>query len=143
MLSICCLYTCLPIYLPAHRYANTFKRRMWAKQQEHYRAKIAIDLSHYRLLERIVSSNRSAIILEDDARLTGRRWLRDMLRALQELPEVKSGSAQESLWAVCVCVCVCVCGGGGVEGRKHHRQQRERMHDSRHIMMYSQGRSFR
>ena len=63
---------------------------MWKKQQQHYRSKVAIDISHYRLLERIVSSKRTAIILEDDAKLTGQQWLPELLTALQELPQVKT-----------------------------------------------------
>jgi GR25 family glycosyltransferase involved in LPS biosynthesis len=45
-------------------------------------------MSHYRLLERVAASNRSALILEDDAQLTGEQWLPDLLTALQELPQV-------------------------------------------------------
>lgn len=72
------------------RYANPWKRHMWHNGQPHYRTKIAIDLSHYRLLERLAASNSSAVILEDDAQLTGETWLQDLLTALQELPHVRS-----------------------------------------------------
>jgi GR25 family glycosyltransferase involved in LPS biosynthesis len=61
---------------------------MWHKRQKHYSSKIAVDLSHYRLLERIAASNRSAVILEDDVQLTGKQWLTDLLTTLQELPQV-------------------------------------------------------
>jgi GR25 family glycosyltransferase involved in LPS biosynthesis len=44
---------------------------MWYKQQKHCATKIAIDMSHYRLLERVAASNHSAVIIEDDAQLTG------------------------------------------------------------------------
>lgn len=70
------------------RYANTWKRHLWYRQQKHVSSKIAIDMSHYRLLERVAASNRSALILEDDAQLTGEQWLPDLLTALQELPQV-------------------------------------------------------
>jgi hypothetical protein len=63
---------------------------MWHRQHKHHSVKIAIDLSHYRLLERLESSNRSAVILEDDAQLTGERWLHDLLTVLQELPKVRN-----------------------------------------------------
>lgn len=63
---------------------------MWYKGQRHYRSKIAIDMPHFRLLERVAASKRSTLILEDDAQLTGERWLPDLLTALQELPEVRN-----------------------------------------------------
>lgn len=61
---------------------------MWYKRQKHYSSKIAVDLSHYRLLERIAASNSNAVILEDDVQLTGKQWLLDLLTTLQELPQV-------------------------------------------------------
>lgn len=76
---------CCVVY---HRYANAWKRHMWYKRQKHYSSKIAVDLSHYRLLERIAASNRTAVILEDDVQLTGTQWLPDLLTTLQELPQV-------------------------------------------------------
>jgi GR25 family glycosyltransferase involved in LPS biosynthesis len=62
---------------------------MWYRRQRQYRSKIAIDMSHYRMLERVAASNRSTLILEDDAKLTGEKWLPDLLTALQQLPEVR------------------------------------------------------
>jgi GR25 family glycosyltransferase involved in LPS biosynthesis len=64
---------------------------MWYRGQRQVRSKIAIDLSHFRLMEHIAASNLSTVILEDDAQLTGERWLPDLLTALQELPEVRMG----------------------------------------------------
>jgi GR25 family glycosyltransferase involved in LPS biosynthesis len=64
---------------------------MWYRRQQQYRSKIAIDMSHFHMLERIAASNRSTLILEDDAQLTGERWLPDLLTALKELPEVRMG----------------------------------------------------
>jgi hypothetical protein len=75
------------------RYANTWKRHLWYKQQQHYRSKIAVDMSHYRMLERVAASNRSTVILEDDAQLTGEKWLPDLLTTLRELPEVRSSGS--------------------------------------------------
>jgi len=65
---------------------------MWQQNRTRYSSKIAVDLSHYRLWERIAAGEQPAIILEDDVRLTGRTWTQDLLTVLQELPEV------------CVCV---------------------------------------
>jgi GR25 family glycosyltransferase involved in LPS biosynthesis len=64
---------------------------MWDKNQPLIRSKIAIDLSHFRLLERIVATGRPALILEDDAQIDmmGKQWLPKLLTALQELPEVR------------------------------------------------------
>lgn len=63
---------------------------MWDKGQPLVRSKVAIDLSHFRLLERVARTGRPAIILEDDAQLnmTGKQWLPNLLTALQELPRV-------------------------------------------------------
>lgn len=65
---------------------------MWNRNASLIRSKIAIDLSHFRLLERIVASGKPAVILEDDARIDmmGSQWLSNLLQALQELPEVRS-----------------------------------------------------
>jgi hypothetical protein len=63
---------------------------MWYRRQRFYRSKIAVEVSHLRLLEHVTASNRSTLILEDDAQLTGEKWLPDLLTALQELPEVCS-----------------------------------------------------
>ena len=78
---------------------------MWHKQSPWIRSKIAVDLSHYRLLERIVNTGRPAVILEDDAALTGTQWLPDLLTALQELPQVSTTKWPVVGW-----------GGGGVGG---------------------------
>jgi hypothetical protein len=64
---------------------------MWNRKQPYIQSKIAIDLSHFRLLERIVATGRPAVILEDDAQIDmmGKQWLPNLLTALQELPEVR------------------------------------------------------
>lgn len=66
---------------------------MWHKHSPWIRSKIAVDLSHYRLLERVVRMGRPAVILEDDVALTGKQWLPDLLTALQELPQVWAGGS--------------------------------------------------
>jgi hypothetical protein len=57
------------------------------------RQKVAVDLSHFQSLERIARENRAAVILEDDAGIAEAKgdndaWYRDLLAALQELPQV-------------------------------------------------------
>lgn len=83
----CCAASCLSC-----SYTHGWRRAMWDQGQAFIRSKIAIDLSHFRVLERIAASNRPAVVLEDDAQLdmVGTQWLPDLLTALQELPEVSS-----------------------------------------------------
>jgi GR25 family glycosyltransferase involved in LPS biosynthesis len=71
---------------------------MWKRNEPMIRSKIAIDLSHFRLLERIVATGKPAVILEDDARIDmlGTQWLPNLLQALQELPEVRKVAKQEA-----------------------------------------------
>lgn len=62
---------------------------MWHHNRTRYSGKVAVDVSHFRLWERIVATNQPAMIFEDDIRLTGSNWTRDLLTALNELPEVR------------------------------------------------------
>lgn len=76
--------SCLPC-----RYANPPKRHMWYRQEPHYSSKLAIDFSHFRLLERLAAANlTAAVIVEDDAQIPGKDWLSDLLTTLKELPQV-------------------------------------------------------
>lgn len=72
---------------------------MWQHNRTYYSSKLAVDLSHFRLWERVAASDNPVLIVEDDVRLTGAaNWTRDMLTVLNELPEV----------------CVCAVWVGGV-----------------------------
>ena len=59
----------------------------WEAGKPYYRKKVAADLSHYKLLQKVVDRNAPAIILEDDGS-PGRSddWYSDLLAALKELP---------------------------------------------------------
>lgn len=61
---------------------------MWQQNRTRYSGKIAVDISHFRLWQRIADTNTSAIILEDDVKLTGPSWRKDLLTVLNELPEL-------------------------------------------------------
>jgi GR25 family glycosyltransferase involved in LPS biosynthesis len=69
---------------------------MWHHNRTRYSGKVAVDVSHFRVWEKIAASNTPAIILEDDVRLTGRTWSRDLLTVLNELPEVCSVRQQQA-----------------------------------------------
>lgn len=62
---------------------------MWHHNRTRYTSKIAVDLSHYCLWERIAAGDQPALILEDDVRLTGTHWTQSVLTALNELPQVR------------------------------------------------------
>lgn len=62
---------------------------MWQHNRTRYSGKFAVDVSHFRVWERIAASNTAGIILEDDVRPTGQTWSRDLLTVLNELPEVR------------------------------------------------------
>jgi hypothetical protein len=80
---------------------------MWRHNRTRYSSKIAVDVSHFCVWEMIASSNRPGIIFEDDIRLTGPNWSRDLLTVLNELPEVCSVLQLQQGCAVC-----CSCSGG-------------------------------
>ncbi len=61
---------------------------MWNQNRTRYSGKVAVDISHFRLWQRLAAGNKPAIILEDDVRLTGPTWRKDLLTVLNELPEV-------------------------------------------------------
>ena len=65
---------------------------MWYQNRTRYSGKVAVDISHFRLWQRIADTNTSAIILEDDVRLVGANWTQHLLRVLNELPQVRQGS---------------------------------------------------
>lgn len=62
---------------------------LWKKGDIFHRGKVAVDLSHYQLLEHMAAENKPAIIVEDDAAFPNSKdWYADLLSRLQELPEV-------------------------------------------------------
>ncbi|KAF6254370.1 hypothetical protein COO60DRAFT_1627904 [Scenedesmus sp. NREL 46B-D3] len=96
------------------RFVRGVRLKMWRNHQ-HYsfqRKKVAVDLSHYHNLERIVMENRTAIIVEDDAEFpqpaTDRdAWYKRLLAALQELPlELPQLQPRQSVQPQHSCMCV-------------------------------------
>lgn len=67
---------------------------MWHQNRTHYSGKIAVDLSHFRLWERIAAGSQPALILEDDVRLTGANWTHHLVTVLNELPQVRDKDRQ-------------------------------------------------
>lgn len=76
---------------------------MWRNNRTRYSGKVAVDVSHFRVWERVAASNTAAIILEDDVRLTGQTWSRDLLTVLNELPEVRVCCSNKQTWFLCAC----------------------------------------
>lgn len=61
---------------------------MWYQNRTRYSGKVAVDLSHFRLWERIAAGSKPAIILEDDVHLTGNNWTQHLIDVLKQLPVV-------------------------------------------------------
>jgi GR25 family glycosyltransferase involved in LPS biosynthesis len=61
---------------------------MWYQNRTHYSSKVAVDISHFRLWQRLAAADQPAIILEDDVKLTGPSFRKDLLTVLNELPQV-------------------------------------------------------
>ena len=61
---------------------------MWYQNRTRYSSKVAVDISHFRLWQRLAAADQPAIILEDDAKLTGPTFRKDLLTVLNELPQV-------------------------------------------------------
>lgn len=78
---------------------------MWRNNRTRYSGKVAVDVSHFRVWERIAASNKAAIILEDDVCLTGRTWSQDLLTVLNELPEVRVCVLQQNKQTSFLCAC--------------------------------------
>ncbi|WIA23889.1 hypothetical protein OEZ85_013539 [Tetradesmus obliquus] len=76
------------------KFVRGYRLRHWkdAERYRFHRQKVAVDVSHYQNLDRILKENRTAVILEDDVNLpeAGRNkdaWYIRVLAALQELPQ--------------------------------------------------------
>jgi hypothetical protein len=77
------------------RYVRGVRLKYWrnADTYKFQRQKVAVDLSHFQNLGRIVRENKAAVIIEDDATFNEANgdkdaWYRDLLKPLQELPQV-------------------------------------------------------
>jgi hypothetical protein len=76
---------------------------MWYQNRTRYSSKVAVDISHFRLWQRLAASKQPAIILEDDVKLAGGNWTRHLLTVLNELPQVclatlQPATSQQSYW---------------------------------------------
>lgn len=76
------------LLVDACRYINGVRFRVWKRGQPYQRRKVAIDLSHYQLLERILKENRTTLILEDDLELKTHNLYADLLKNMRLLPQV-------------------------------------------------------
>lgn len=92
------------------RYIRGVRFRLWKKNNGHHRAKCAVDISHYRSLERIIKEDKPAIIVEDDAIFPNRTdWYGDLLRTLQELPQVYLLFSLATSWGTSWIFCLVAC----------------------------------
>jgi hypothetical protein len=92
------------------RYVRGVRLKYWrnAETYKFQRQKVAVDLSHFQNLERIARENKAAVILEDDVGFEKRddkdSWYRDLLKALQELPQVGQADCRAvNLTECCLC----------------------------------------
>uniref|UniRef100_A0A383VQV5 Glycosyl transferase family 25 domain-containing protein n=1 Tax=Tetradesmus obliquus TaxID=3088 RepID=A0A383VQV5_TETOB len=89
------------------KFVRGYRLRHWkdAERYRFHRQKVAVDVSHYQNLDRILKENRTAVILEDDVNLpeAGRNkdaWYIRVLAALQELPQNLDRILKENRTAV-------------------------------------------
>jgi hypothetical protein len=73
---------------------------MWYQNRTRYSSKVAVDISHFRLWQRLAASSQPAIILEDDVKLAGGNWTQHLLTVLNELPQVRLAALLPPWWSL-------------------------------------------
>eukprot|EP00878_Enallax_costatus_P016816 GHUV01017649.1.p1 GENE.GHUV01017649.1~~GHUV01017649.1.p1 ORF type:complete len:252 (+),score=29.70 GHUV01017649.1:221-976(+) len=69
------------------RYIGGVRLAMWQRRQPYQLAKVAIDISHYRLLEDVMKTNRNTLIMEDDAEFNSEDFYIALLGRMRHIPQ--------------------------------------------------------